>query len=405
MSKPLEGIRVLELTTYVAAPCCGRLLSDLGASVIKIERSSGDAWRQTAKSFGSLFNDDANPVFDIYNSGKSFVDLNLKTPEGLEIFHKLVSQADIFITNTRPKALQRLGISYEDLKDRYPGLIYAIVLGYGEQGPDSDLPAFDTTAFWSSSGFLRDQAMVMDSYMPVNPPSSAGDTVTGFLLLAEICAALVNKLRTGKGDYVRSGLYHNGIFTMGTMEIMSQKPWGRQFPQTRIEAGVPGGMYCCADGEWIFIALAYAPAYMKPLCTAIGQPELVDDPRFATLASRRANRDSIYETFRDAFLQQPCSYWLDMAKKYDLPMVRMKQYQDVTTDEQAWANGYLEQVDFRSGLSAVMPRSPISMDSVGELHTQCAPYIGADTVAVLKQLGYSEEEIEAIKKAGAIGTR
>lgn len=405
MSKPLEGIRVLELTTYVAAPCCGRLLSDMGASVIKIERASGDAWRQTSKSFGTVFTDDANPVFDIYNSGKQFIDLNLKTPEGMEVFHKLLKDTDVFITNTRPKALRKLGISYEDLKDRYPGLIYAIVLGYGEQGPDKDLPAFDTTAFWSSSGFLRDQSLVTDSYMPINPPSSAGDTVTSFLLLSEVCAALYNKARTGKGDYVRSGLYHNGIFTMGTMEIMCQKPWGRKFPQTRIEAGVPGGMYCCSDNEWIFIALAYAPAYMRPLCQAIGRPELVDNPMFATVASRRQNRDAIYAIFRDAFMEHPCSYWLEKAKEYDLPMVRMKQYQDVTTDEQAWANGYLEEVTFRNGMTATMPRSPISMNSVGELKTTCAPHIGADTEAVLRWLGYNEEEIEAMKKAGAIDAR
>lgn len=405
MPKPLEGIRVLELTTYVAAPCCGRLLSDLGADVIKIERASGDAWRGTGKSYNTLFNDDANPVFDIYNSGKRFIDLNLKTPEGLEVFHKLLADTDVFITNTRPKALKRLGISYEDLKDRYPGLIYAIVLGYGEEGPDKDLPAFDTTAFWSSSGFLRDQAMVTGEYMPVNPPSSAGDTVTCMLLLSEVCAALVNKQRTGKGDYVRSGLYHNGIFTMGTMEIISQKPWGKKFPQTRIEAGVPGGMYCCADGEWIYIAFAYAPAYLKPLCAAIDQPELAEDPRFATVKSRGENRESIYQIFRDAFLSQPCSHWLAKAKEFDLPMVRMKQYQDVTTDEQAWVNGYLEEVTFRNGMTATMPRSPINMDSVGELKTQCAPHIGADTEAVLKWLGYQEEEIEAMKKAGAISTR
>lgn len=403
MHKPLEGIRVLELTTFVAAPVCGRLLADLGADVIKIERPDGDAWRETGKNYNPRFNDDANPVFDIYNSGKRFVSLNLKTPEGMQVFRGLLAQTDIFITNTRPQALKRLGISYEDLKEEFPALIYAIVLGYGEEGPDADKPAFDTTAFWARSGFLRDQSLVTGDYVPVTPPFSAGDTVTGMMLMGEICAALVNRFRTGKGDCVRSGLYHNSIFTLGTMEIIAQKPWGRQFPTDRLNASVPGGLYQCADGEWIFIAIGYAPAYLPALYKMIGREELKEDPRFLTQAARMENKQALYETFRDAFLTRDSEIWVSMAGEYDLPLVRLNHYSDVTADEQAWANGYLEHVNFRSGMEAVMPSSPIDMDSVGPLQTHCAPHIGADTEAVLLEAGYSAEEIAGLKAAGAFG--
>jgi len=113
MDKPMQGVRVLELTTYVAAPVCGRLLADMGADVIKVERLTGDDWRQTAQSYNrTQFSDDANPVFDIYNSGKRCISLNLKDEAGMEAFHKLLAQADVFITNTRPQALKRLGIYY-----------------------------------------------------------------------------------------------------------------------------------------------------------------------------------------------------------------------------------------------------------------------------------------------------
>lgn len=403
MHKPLEGIRVLELTTFVAAPCCGRLLADLGADVIKIERPDGDAWRETGKNYNSRFNDDANPVFDIYNSGKRFVSLNLKTEAGMEVFRSLLAEADIFITNTRPQALKRLGIAYEDLKETYPQLIYAIVLGYGEEGPDAHKPAFDTTAFWARSGFLRDQSLVTGEYVPVTPPFSAGDTVTGILLMGEICAALVNRFRTGKGDYVRSGLYHNSIFTLGTMEIIAQKPWGRQFPTDRLNASVPGGLYECRDGEWIFIAVGYAPSYLPSLFTMIGKPELRDDPRFLSQAARVENKQALYEIFRDGFLTQDSAYWVTRSDELDLPLVRLNHYSDVTIDEQAWANGYLEHVHFRSGMEAVMPSSPISMDSVGQLETRCAPVIGADTEEVLREAGYSAEEISRMKTAGAFG--
>ena len=137
MSKPLSGVKVVELATFVAGPVTGRLLADLGAEVIKVERPDGDAWRITGVSYKpDRFSDDENPVFDIYNAGKKHIALNLKSGEGMEAFHKLLAEADVFVTNTRPKALKRLGLSYEDLKERYPGLIYAILLGYGEEGPD-----------------------------------------------------------------------------------------------------------------------------------------------------------------------------------------------------------------------------------------------------------------------------
>ena len=403
MRKPLEGIRVLELTTLVAAPCCGRLLADLGADVIKVERPDGDAWRETGKSYNDKFSDDANPVFDIYNSGKRFVSLDLKTEKGKEVFHGLLSQSDVFITNTRPQALKRLGLAYEDVREKYPRLIYAIVLGYGEKGPDAAKPAFDTTAFWSRSGFLRDQSLLTDTYMPVTPPSSAGDTVTGILLMGEICAALFNRTVTGKGDCVRSGLYHNGIFTLGTMEIAAQKPFGRTYPTNRLDAGVPGGLYQCGDGEWIFIAVGYALAYLPRMYEMIGRPELANDPRFATQATRNENREVLYGMFRDAFLTQTAQYWVDLAGELDLPLVKLNHYADISTDEQAWANGYLEHMHFRSGLDGIMPRSPLSMDSVGTLTTHCAPLIGADNDAVLSELGYTAQQIEEMKNTGAVG--
>ena len=405
MSKPLSGIKVLDLTTYVAAPVCGRLLADLGADVIKVERQEGDAWRITGKSYiRDRFSDEENPIFDIYNTGKRHIVLNLKSPEGMEAFHKLLAQADVFITNNRPAALKRLGISYEDLKDRYPTLIYAIVLGYGEEGPEATKPAFDTTAYWARTGFLRDLTLPGEHYSPVVPPSSIGDTVSGMFLMGEICAALLGRAKTGKGDYVRSGLYHNGNFTMGTMTIQTQRPLGNTYPRPREEHSLPGGFYQCADGEWIYIPVAYAATLIPKLCTAIGRPDLIDDPRYNTPEKRKENRFQYYAIFRDALGAQPSSHWIDIATDMDFPLVRLAHFADVSEDEQAWANGYLEHVEFANGNVDVMPSSPIEMDSVGELKTTPAHAIGQDTRQVLAELGYSETQIEAMLRAGAAAT-
>lgn len=403
MQGPLSGIKVLDLSTFVAAPVCGRLLADMGAEVIKVEHPKGDAWRTTGKDYiPERFSDEENPVFDIYNSGKKHIALDLKSEDGKAVFFKLLEQADVFITNTRPAALKRLGISYEDLKDRFPRLIYGIVLGYGEKGPDANNPAFDTTGFWSKSGFLRDMATLNENYAPVNPPFGVGDTITGYLLMGEVCAALYRRTQTGKGDYVRSGLYHNGIFTMGTMEIISQEPFGRTFPTTRTDHGVPGGAYQCADGDWLYIAVGYAQALIPRLCAAIGRPELATDPRYNTPLKRKENQKEYYAYFREAFQKKPISHWLQVAKELDLPFVRMNHFSDVTKDQQAWVNGYLENVRFANGQVDVMPSSPIEMDSVGQLKTVPAPAVGADTRQILQELGYSQDQIDTMLAAGTI---
>ncbi len=403
MQKPLSGVKVLDLSTFVAAPVCSRLLADMGADVIKVERPDGDTWRKTGISYQPMqFSDQENPVFDIYNSGKKHIALNLKDPAGMEVFRKLLKQADVFVTNTRLGALKRLGIAYEDIKDEYPALIYGIVLGYGEKGPDAAKPAFDTTAYWSKSGFLRDMAAMSEHYLPVLPPFGVGDTITGYLLMGEICAALYRRSQTGKGDYVRSSLYHNGIFTMGTMEIISQQPWGRPFPTTRVDHGIPGGYYRCADDEWIYIAVGYSQALIPTLCKAIGREELAHDPRYATSEARSQNRDAYYAIFRDAIREKPCDHWLAVAQQLDLPIVRMNHFSDVAEDEQAWVNGYLEQVEFANGRVDVMPSSPIEMDSNGMPKTVPAPTVGADTVSILQALGYSDEDISQMQRSGAV---
>ena len=402
MEKPLSGVNVVDLSTFVAAPVCCRLLADMGANVIKVERPDGDTWRLTGKAYNpARFSDEENPVFDIYNSGKRHIALDLKTPEGKEVFFKLLEKADVFVTNTRPAALKRLGISYEDLKDRFPGLIYGIVLGYGEEGPDKDKPAFDTVGYWSKSGFLLDMAVKDEHYSPVLPPFGVGDTITGYLLMGQVCAALVRKMQTGKGDYVRSGLYHNGIFTMGTMQIITQQPWGREFPCTRWDYSVPGGNYQCADGEWIYLAVGYAQALIPKFCQALGRPDLIDDPQFNTPEGRGKNKQLCYETFRDEIAKQPLRYWQEKAEEYDLPIMRMQHFSDVAEDPQAWANDYLEHVQFRSGNTDIMPSSPIEMESLGKLKTIPAPGIGANTAEILQELGYSREETEKLLASGA----
>jgi len=402
MTKPLSGVTVVELATFVAAPSCGRLLADLGARVIKLEAPGGDAWRKTGiNHVPNRYCPEENPIFTIYNAGKEFISLNLKTPEGKEAMMKLLGEADVFLTNTRPAGLKRLGLAYEDISEKFPKLIYALLLGYGEKGPDAEKPAFDSTAFWSKSGFLHDQALKREDFAPINPPFSMGDTVCGYLLLAEICAALLRKEKTGEGDLVSSGLFHNGIFTTGTMTLINQRPFGKKYPVTRIEHSVPGGMYRCSDDQWVYVGISSAPHKIPDMLAALGKPEIATDPNYLTPEMRVVDREGIYEICKEAFLQNTSDHWLQKGIEHDFPIVRLNTYGSVYEDPQAWANGYLEKVTFANGNTDIMPTSPIEMKSIGELKTVPAGDIGADTRKVLAQLGYSEEQIKAMLAAGA----
>ena len=394
MRGPLSGIRVVEMSTFVAGPVTARLLADMGAEVIKVEAPRGDDWRRTGVSYNPRFNQEENPVFAIYNTGKKHVSLNLKTPEGKEAFHRLLAQADVFVTNTRPDSLKRLGFSYEDIRELYPKLIYAIILGYGEEGPDAAKPAFDTTAFWSRTGFLRDLAVAGDDYYPVNPPAGVGDTASGYLLLAEISAALYNRERTGKGDYVRSTLFRNGIFTMGTMGIISQKPFGYPYPRKRSRCGAPGGSYCCADGDWIFMATGDPVKTATAIHRMIGRPDLTE-------GRRNMDVEEYYGIIRDAFLTKPSEEWIRLGNAEDVPIVRMNHFSDISEDPQAWANGFVEHVTFPSGNTDVMPTSPIEMDSADTPPTVPPPAVGAHTAEILRSLGYTDEQIQRMLDAGA----
>lgn len=404
MSKPLEGIKVVDLTTFVAAPVAARMLGDMGAEVIKIEHPKGDGWRGFGKNFNKRFSDDENPIFDIYNSGKKLISVNLKSNEGKEIMWKLLDDADVFVTNTRPDALKRLGLAYEDIKERYPRLIYALVLGYGEKGPDAAKPAFDTTAFWARTGFPRDMSPLTDSYIPLTSPSSVGDTVTAYNLTMQICAALLGRERSGKGECVKAGLYHTGIFTMGTMEIATQKPWGMEYPRARNWSAQPSGCWETKDSEWFYAATGDVNITLPKIFKVIGRADLVGDERYATIEARTENREEFYNLLRDAFKTKTLDEWLKLADEYDLPFVRMNHFSDVTTDEQAWANDYLEYMTCPNGETVTMPTSPIEMESVGKIVTKPASKVGGDTEEVLLGMGYTKEQIAAMEESGAVYT-
>ena len=381
----LAGIRVVELTEYVAAPMCGRMLADYGAEVIKIEKVTGDPWRSFGKATNCGATDEENPLFDIYNSRKKSIVLNLKDPEDLESLYKLLETADIFLTNTRLKGLEKMGLDPETLQKRYPSLIYALLTGYGIDGEEKDEPGFDSVSFWGRSGMLRDLPY-LDSRYPIAMPTGVGDTISGIVLLTGILAALVKRAHTGAGDFVTASLLGSSIWSAGNMVIQCQPTYAEVFPRKREDSNPEICTYKCADGEWIQIGIMNYGLHMPKLLEVLGLAELIHDPRFETQAEAEKHWKEMYHLFEKQFLTKPCQEWVDLIKPIDMVCCKLPHFGDIAGDQQAWANGNLETFHFRNDNTCVMPCPPVRFGSTGTIKSSVAPQLGEHTREVLDAL-------------------
>lgn len=396
--KLLEGIKVVELASFVAAPTAGRMLAEMGADVIRVESTAGDPWRFYGVNCGLPVADEENPLFDLYNLGKRDIQLDTKTPEGKEILLRLLGEADVFITNNRLKSLVRAGLGYDSLKDRFPKLVYGLVTGYGQTGPDVDAPGYDGVAFFSRSGMLAD--MAEPGGYPASAPGCVGDGATGAALFGGICAALLNRERTGMGDFVETSLFGNAVWLCGTMSAFEQ--YGYHYPKKRSEMGALYTFYKCKDGEWLHLAVTQHDRYWKPLAEALNVPELAEDERFKNAALISKNRAQLIPLLEKAFSQFDCDEIAARLKERDIVFDRMRHYRELAADPQAVANGFVKEHIYENGHSFMMAMLPVHMRNMDETGTGRGPQMGEHTDEILKQYGYSEEAILRLKEAKAV---
>lgn len=396
--KPLEGIKVVELASFVAAPAAGRMLAEMGADVIRVESTAGDPWRFYGVNCGLPVADEENPLFDLYNLGKRDIQLDTKTLEGKEILLRLLGEADVFITNNRLKSLVRAGLDYDSLKDRFPKLIYGLVTGYGQTGPDVDAPGYDGVAFFSRSGMLAD--MAEPGGYPASAPGCVGDGATGAALFGGICAALLNRERTGMGDFVETSLFGNAVWLCGTMSAFEQ--YGYHYPKKRSEMGALYTFYKCKDGEWLHLAVTQHDRYWKPLAEALNVPELAEDERFKNAALISRNRAQLIPLLEQAFSQFDYDEIAARLRERDIVFDRMRHYRELAADSQAVANGFVKEHIYENGHSFMMAMLPVHMRNMDETGTGRGPQMGEHTDEILKQYGYSEEAILRLKEAKAV---
>jgi crotonobetainyl-CoA:carnitine CoA-transferase CaiB-like acyl-CoA transferase len=399
-TKPLSGYRVVELSTFVAAPSCARLLADWGADVIKVEAGIGDPFRYFGGTMMMPNKENEAPAFELYNANKRGAVMDLKSAEGQEAFHKLLVTADVFVTNNRPEALKKLGLDYDNLKEKYPKLIHAVVTGFGEKGPDVDMPGFDVVAFWARSGFLAD--LVKPDEYPVYTPAGFGDLTVGSTLFGGICAALLNREKTGKGDKISVSLFGSAIWYSGLMIMSTQPRYGNVFPKARYNGNPLAIPYRAKDGEWIMLSVIEFERYWGVLCKAIGREELIADPRFDTRDRMMENKPDLIKILEEVFQAKTSAEWMTILQKADIVHDKLRHLKDVVKDEQAWANDYLYNFTFPNGEQAVMPSTPIQSVEMGDLPRERGPFLGEHTKEIMEELGYSAEQIERMKASKTI---
>jgi crotonobetainyl-CoA:carnitine CoA-transferase CaiB-like acyl-CoA transferase len=384
MAGPVEGIKVVELGVWVAGPAAGGILADWGADVIKIEPPRGDPGRMFGRMLG-LDDLGVNPPFEMDNRNKRSIVLDLTTEEGHDTALELLTDADVFVTNVRPGALQRLGLDFGTVSAHNPRLVYGLITGYGETGRDADRAAYDIAAFWSRAGVA--QLLTRPGDTPPFQRGGMGDHSAGMTLAAAICAGLVARAGTGTGQLVSTSLYRQGAYTV-SFDINTYLMTGLPIAVGRRETmGNPCmNNYTAGDGRRFWIVGLEADRHWPPLCRAVGRPEWLDDPRFSDARARAVNGVALIAELDEIFATKSLDEWAEVfAREADFFWSPVNSIEDVVADEQFHAAGGI--VDVPDGEARVsMVATPADFHGTPWAPRSVAPELGQHTDEVLAEL-------------------
>jgi len=380
---PVEGIKVVELGVWVAAPAAGGILADWGADVVKIEPPAGDP----ARTFGRMLGlgPDVNPPFDMDNRGKRSVVLDLATDDGRAAAGELLIEADVFITNLRPGALSRLGLDFDTVSASNPALVYGLITGYGASGPDADRPAYDVAAFWARGGIASLLTRPGDS--PPFQRGGMGDHSAAMTLAAAVCAALVARARTGLGQLVTTSLYRQGAYTVSfDLNTVLQTGQTVAIGQRETMGNPCMNNYTAADGRAFWIVGLEADRHWPPLCRAVGRPQWLTDPRFDSARARAANATELITELDAIFATKPLDAWAEVfAAEPDFFWSPINSVDDVLADDQFHEAGGIIYVP-DGDATTPMVATPADFHGTPWAPRAGAPGLGEHTDEVLAEL-------------------
>ncbi|MEQ8486076.1 MAG: CoA transferase [Pseudomonadales bacterium] len=397
MTEPLlAGIKVVDLGSFVAAPAAATVMGDYGAEVIKVEPPDGDGYRRL------LAGAPVDYFWLLTSRNKRGLALDLKQPAGAAILQRLVGWADVFVTNYRERLLERLGLGYETLRAHNPRLIYAHVSGYGRHGPESDRPAFDTTAWWGRSGlqeFTRDVGAP-----PIVSAPGMGDHATAMALFGAIMAALYRRERTGEGGYVGTSLLANGVWSNGMVlqAMLAGDDWSTaKHAGTRPRPPLTA-LYRTRDDRWVQLALLNPVREWPAFTEVLMHPEWQQDERFADAESRLRHGDALAALIADAMAGLSLDEFRSRMDERGLTYGFAASNRELMADAQLIDNGMLVPTAEADGDYTRTVANPIHLAGEPVRTPRRAPAIGEHSVDVLRDLGASQAEIDAWLAAGVV---
>lgn len=404
MPQPLAGVRILEVASHVFVPIAGGVLHEWGAEVIKVEHpETGDPYRSLITMGLHAAHDGIDPNFQATNRGKQSVAIDLKKPEGRDLLYRLAKECDVFLTNMRPDARQRLQIDVDDIRAHNPKIVYVRGSGYGARGPDRQTAGYDASAYWSRAG-IGGIFTPEGAERPVMQRPAFGDVMGGLTIAGAIAAALYERLATGNAPVVDVALMNVGMWqlqpdiTQGKLDPEAHKrTYDRKASWNPIV-----GTYRTRDGRFIHLNMMEGERYWADFCAVVGHPEMIDDPRFVDMPARRENSRACVEALDEIFASRDYADWCETLKQAKGAWAPLRVPAEVHDDPQVAANGWTADVEMINGSNLTIVCSPAQFDEQSAQPLR-APELGEHTETALLNLGLSWDEVSTLKEKGAIG--
>ena len=404
MPGPLDGIRIIEVASWMFIPSGGSVLVDWGADVIKVEPMTGDPQRALITS-GLLPGGAGGVNFMVEqpHRGKRSIGLDLAHPDGREALMKLVETADVFLTNYLPPIRRKLQIDTEHIRGRNPDIIIARGSGAGPKGPDAEKGGYDGASFWARGGMGMTMPEREDGWPSGQPTAAFGDVMGGLATAGAIAAALVKRERTGETSVVDVSLLATAMWQLSPMVIASKLFGFSKIPQgDRTRNPNPGvGTYRTSDGRFIALILLQSDKFWEDFVKRLGVPEMASDERFCDSTVRSQNGPECIARLDEAFGSQPLSYWQEALADFAGVWSPFQTLDELYEDPQVIANGYLPSMTAGNGDDIQLVASPAQFDEVAVEVTR-APEHGEHTELLLLDMGYDWDQIAAMKESGAI---
>ncbi len=394
MPGPLDGFRVIDLTTMISGPLCAMLLGDQGADVIKVELPGrGDQTRQAGNRSGGL-----SASFLNNNRNKRSITIDLKQEAGRDLLFRLAEGADVVLQNFRPGVVERLGIGAEDLRAKFPALVYVSISGFGEKGPYTGKPTYDPI-IQAVSGLASIQGG-SDEQRPRLVRTIVPDKVTALTAAQAITAALLSRTRTGAGQHVRLSMLDSVLAFLWSSDMGGQTYVGKTVPPQRAASYIDL-IYETQDGHMSVSVMS--DAQWAGLCGAVGHLEWLEDDRFSTMELRDLNIDARLTLTQSALTERTTADWLERLEAAGVPCAPVLTRTQLIDHPQILENGILIETDHPQAGRLRQTRTAARFGGTPTAMPRGAPVLGADTDAILGELGLSPEAIAAMRKAGVAG--